>query len=450
MTNVALVVLDTLRRDAYEEYFDWLPGRYYSNAWSTSHWTVPVHGSLFTGKYPSEVGVCAGSQSLDCEDRVLPERLRENGYMTRCFSCNVNISPMYEFDRGFDVFELLGHQQHHMRHWHDPEIYDWSKFLDRYPPEYGSKRYIKAVTECITSDCSTIPSLLYGLDFKFDLRKRFLSDASDMGAKSVLKRLRNETFGESEFAFLNLMETHAPYRIPDEYTEIDEYDKPENPTNSVESVDMEPVKTRYSNSAEYLSTVYEDVFDTLTENFEYVITLSDHGELLGEHGFYEHTHGLYPELINVPVTVYGPGIDTEESRDMISLLDVHQTILSLTETDGTSRGRNLLTEPEPTEFLSEFHGFPYPSRHREKMRDWGMDDEEIDHLMTPLSAICIPETCYGYETTDGFVEAGDCSAENPRQRLKTKVDSLDKKVLDQGVQDVPEAVEENLKELGYM
>lgn len=184
--NIALVVLDTLRKDAFEEHFDWLPGRYYNNAWSTSHWTVPVHGSLFNGKYPSEIGVHAGAQSLDCDDEVLAERLRAEGYTTRAYSCNVNISSLYDFDRGFDEFEMLGNQD--LMHWHDPDIYDWTEFMREFPPEYGKKRYLKAVRECIFSDYSTISSLLYGIDLRFELNKKF-RDNKDMGSNSVLKKI---------------------------------------------------------------------------------------------------------------------------------------------------------------------------------------------------------------------------------------------------------------------
>ena len=80
--NVAVVVLDTLRRDRFREYFDWLPGQFYSRAFSTSHWTVPAHASLFTGKYGSELGVTAKSPSLDCDEITLPEALSAAGYRT--------------------------------------------------------------------------------------------------------------------------------------------------------------------------------------------------------------------------------------------------------------------------------------------------------------------------------------------------------------------------------
>jgi arylsulfatase len=45
MASVAVVVLDTLRYDTFEEAFDWLPGRRFTQAYAPSHWTIPVHGS---------------------------------------------------------------------------------------------------------------------------------------------------------------------------------------------------------------------------------------------------------------------------------------------------------------------------------------------------------------------------------------------------------------------
>jgi hypothetical protein len=59
VTRIALIVLDTLRKDAFDRHFDWLPGRRFEHAFSTANWTTPAHASLFTGWYASEVGVHA-------------------------------------------------------------------------------------------------------------------------------------------------------------------------------------------------------------------------------------------------------------------------------------------------------------------------------------------------------------------------------------------------------
>lgn len=106
--SIAVVVLDTLRKDAFDEYFDWLHGRRFENAWSPSHWTTPVHAWMHTGRYSNETGVYADRQQFDCEYTSLAEDLQAAEYQTRYLSCNVNVTPYFGFDRRFDEFENYG------------------------------------------------------------------------------------------------------------------------------------------------------------------------------------------------------------------------------------------------------------------------------------------------------------------------------------------------------
>jgi len=124
MTNIALVILDTLRKDTFEDYFDWLPGERYEHAWSSSSWTVPAHGTLFTGRYPSEVGVYAKHESLTYDRPVLAEILSSAGYTTRGFSVNPNITETFEFTRGFDEFHYSWSGKRH-----EEDVFDWSEFI---------------------------------------------------------------------------------------------------------------------------------------------------------------------------------------------------------------------------------------------------------------------------------------------------------------------------------
>lgn len=54
--SVALVVLDTLRKDTFDRHFKWLPGVNFEDAYAPADFTTPVDGSMFTGLYPSEHG----------------------------------------------------------------------------------------------------------------------------------------------------------------------------------------------------------------------------------------------------------------------------------------------------------------------------------------------------------------------------------------------------------
>lgn len=142
MPSVALSVLETLRKDSFDEQFDWLPGTRFERAYPTSGGTVPAHGSLFTGKFLSETGVYAKSESLTPEEPVLAEALAEAGYMTRGSSANANVSDAFAFTRSFQEFH------HSWRGAPQKErVVDWGEFIsdtaDDGVEEEGADRLIE-------------------------------------------------------------------------------------------------------------------------------------------------------------------------------------------------------------------------------------------------------------------------------------------------------------------
>ncbi len=71
--------------------------------------------------------------------------------------------------------------------------------------------------------------------------------------------------------------------------------------------------------------------DVGREDNTYVIFLSDHGDLLGDHGFYGKEERHYDACIRVPLIMFGPGISAGQTRDeMVQLEDICPTILQLT------------------------------------------------------------------------------------------------------------------------
>lgn len=436
MPSVALVVLDTLRKDAFDEHFEWLSGERFENAWSPSHWTTPVHASLFTGLYPTEHGVHARNQHFNVPDKTLVEKLSTTGYTTRAFSANPNVSSSFKFDRGFDIFDgSTG-----VRGLSD-DIYDWSSFTDKYA-DAGPRRYIRGLVECLRSDCETLPSVKHGLQLK--LKDAGLWEPSDSGAGAAMKWLERQPIGDDEFIFLNLMEAHDPYdRIPVSYRTNPEYDPPDNIglQHVFETPDKDEVWQAYKDAVSYLSSVYRNIFSFLESEMDYVITLSDHGELLGEHGLWGHTYSLYPCVTNVPLVISHDGLDRKR-KELVSLLDVHQTILDIMDIDSESRGRSLLKPLCETPILTEGHGLT--SYRRESLDSKGYDVGLYD---TELRGIAVPPKEYGHQTAEGWVtEFG--SESTLRNKLGEVVDDLkprkrtdDAKISDQTIR--------QLRDLGY-
>jgi arylsulfatase A-like enzyme len=437
MTNIALVVLDTLRKDAFDRHFDWLPGQRFEDAWSTSHWTVPSHGSLFTGKYASEVGVYRNAETLDCDEPVLAEQLRSAGYTTRAFSGNVNISRQFDFHRGFDQFEGSWRLREV-----DRNMFDWDGFIAK-TEGMGVKRFPLAFWKCITSDCNTIPSFRYGALLKLrDMGYR--TDHVDDGARDALSLIRQTDFGEKEFFFMNLMEAHSPYSAPEEYRTVE---PPEisglNATINEPEDDPNQIRKAYDDEVRYLSDMYRKMFEELRDDFSLIITVSDHGELLGENGAWEHMYGIYPELAHIPLCVYDGEDETETRSETVSILDVYRTILNAAGVDSESRGQDLSEPLESGEYLTEYHGIS--DRHYYKLKNDGHAD--IEHFNDELRGIAT-DGYYGHETFDGFEEHGERVHSDPKERLSQLVSQLTVRETHDDIE-LTDSIKRQLEDLGY-
>jgi len=61
-----------------------------------------------------------------------------------------------------------------------------------------------------------------------------------------------------------------------------------------------------------------------------IVLTSDHGESLGEGGyFFQHVHATTPELARVPLVVVAPGIEPGRRADLVHHVDIAPTLLEL-------------------------------------------------------------------------------------------------------------------------
>jgi arylsulfatase A-like enzyme len=445
--NVALVVLDTLRHDAFREQFDWLSGIRFTNAWATSHWTVPVHASLFAGKYPSELGVHVDNQALDCPEPVIAEQLRDAGYTTRAFASNIILARPFDFDRGFA--EYTGTWKFRAL---SGDVFDWEASVAE---RQGIGAYARAGWDCLTGSDETWPSLMRGARIALGR----LDEPSGHETREALDYVRRTDFGDREFLFVNLMDAHMPHTPPERYRTADTDEPYEDATEynglvatAGDGPDTDPAVLRqaYDDSVRYLSDRYREIHTELLADFEVVITLSDHGELFGEHGVWQHSYGVYPELAHVPCVISGAGIDDATCAEPVSLLDVHRTLLDLAGVEGESRGNGLLdvdsapitAAPTPRDCAVEYLG-PNP-RNREKVERLGYDPSRFDEELFGI----VVDSSYGYETTDGFRVVGDADESTLRERLADHQTNIDRREA-RSERGVSEATRRQLEQLGY-
>lgn len=438
MTSIAVVVLDTVRKDYFDEFFDWLPGLRFNSAYSTSNWTGPAHASLFTGKYGSSVGVSSKATTLDCDRPVLAETLAEAGYKTRGWSTNTNASHVQHFDRGFDEFAGPSDLQSG-----EFDILDTAAFASKHSEIPRYRRYAQAVYETVVGDYDTLASLLCGYKAIRGMNWELIPDD---GASVVRQRAADLTVGADEFLFVNLIEAHTPYFPPQDYRDFNEPVDTPFGTAYLGVEYPELTKQGYRSAVDYLGDIYKKVFGHLSEKFDYVITLSDHGELLGEHhDMWNHVSGIYPELTHIPLVISGEGL-TGTTDTLVSIIDLYDTILYLADVDGLpSEGRIIVPPPsESHPYLAEYRG-PFEGS-LERSAECDFDLEQYDRDLFAL----IEPGYYGYEDYDGWKEQGECRRNDPPEFLHRRVSELDMDSIEPQDTEFSESTKSRLEDLGYI
>lgn len=428
--SIAIVVLDTVRYDSFCDYFDWLPGMNFKRAYSVSHWTIPAHGSLFTGRFPREIGTHAKHFELDCPNPTIAEQLSKSGYRTSLLTANPQLLQWEGWQRGFD--SVIGPHRFKQK-----GGLDWVQFMQR-TESSGLSLYLKAIGECIQNDNSLFESLKEGW--------KEYRDPGEWKIRHIQTALKGQSNVNPEFAFINLMEAHAPYSVAEDYM----------PTANITSTSTgagfagdvtnpSAVRESYHAAVRTLSDRYKSLFDYLSTRFDYVITLSDHGEILGENGLWGHGFGLQPAVIHIPFNIYGPRIPkSSESNDLVSSLDIHETVLTLANVDSSGRGIDILGDNERKKALFERCG--QPNLHKEMFKRHGIL-EKFEEVNIPLRGIA-DHNSYIYEDHQGINVLGQSKAEDTQKYLDESFKNIPIREVESKY-DLPSGVKEQLRDLGY-
>lgn len=293
--NVLLIVMDTLRADhlslqGYERVTDpnlvriASEGVMFENAYATSSWTLTAHASLFTGRWPYE-HKADGGRHLDDTYPTIAEALADRGYRTGAFNGNFEtVTSRWGFARGF----------HHFEDYYQtiPQL-AVSSFYGRFLEYYVLHKV---------------------LNMEFSIDRRWAPGIN----QSTLDWIDQDT-EKPFFAFVNYYDVHAPYISP-ERARFSEFENPGGLVNTDwTTADIYNPKTpeqvqgeidAYDGGIYYTDQQIQNLLDELQkrgilENTIVMIT-SDHGELFGEHGLWEHHNSLYKPVIYVPMIIWHP------------------------------------------------------------------------------------------------------------------------------------------------
>ncbi len=113
--NIILVTLDTLRADHLSCYgypvrtspfMDSISKQavFFRNAYTSATWTLPAHGSLFTGQMPSVNGLGFQNFFLSLKTDTLAKTLKAKGYTTGGFIGGPFLVSAFHVNQGFDFY----------------------------------------------------------------------------------------------------------------------------------------------------------------------------------------------------------------------------------------------------------------------------------------------------------------------------------------------------------
>lgn len=333
--NVLLIVLDTVRADRlslYGHFRDTTPnlkrlaerGVRFDQARAPASWTLPSHSSMFTGRWPSELGVERRGW-LDDAYPTLAERLRDSGYATAGFVAN-------PFFCGWESGLSRGFQSYADYPISPGEVFRSSAvgwFLAR-----GERRLQFLLGRDVDSGASRDVDLDFSRKDAKEINREFLSWLSRNGSRPF-------------FAFLNYFDAHDPYLLPAGAVPRFRSEPLSNAEIALlrdwvrlDKTDLSPDEAKlaidaYDECIAELDQQIGALLDALEargvlDNTLLIIT-SDHGEQFGEHDRFGHGLSLFDEETRVPLLLALPGRAPADRviETPVSLADLPATALDL-------------------------------------------------------------------------------------------------------------------------
>lgn len=282
--DVLLISVDTLRADRMSGYGYDRPtspridallerGARFAEARTVEPLTSPAVCSMITSRFPHEHGSTRNGLRLRPGLDSLPKQLAERGYRTAAFVGNWTLRD-----------ELSGLGEH----------------FDEYHEIFSRKRWLGLVSSEATAEDLTSEAL------------------------ERITELEEEDQNEPWLAWVHYVEPHAPYRLWNELAADLGVDTERGASKS----------DRYDTEVAFVDRAVGRLVDTVLEGRRpeelLVLFVSDHGESLGEHGYWGHGRHLYEVSLRIPMGIVWPGKVPATTVERPALItDLAPTVLGL-------------------------------------------------------------------------------------------------------------------------
>lgn len=294
--NILLITVDTLRLDHLGCYgskevktpnIDSIAAGsvLFENYFTTANVTFPAHFSIFSGRDPARYGYYENAKyAVPPNVRLLPGFLKQEGYRT------------YGITSIFFMARI------------------WMK---NFGDQFESYVSPPAETEWNATEVTA----------------QF---------RRILPGLQQQPF----FLWLHYYDPHAPYDPPFEYQKKydaftdrgdllpEEFPNPQSNWVKEKGIHRTWIpEALYRGEISYVDSEIGKVMDLLRANSLWdntmVVIVADHGECLGERGFWYLHNGLYNQTMHVPFFIHAPHLNPRRIKSYVSAIDVLPTVLEL-------------------------------------------------------------------------------------------------------------------------
>ncbi len=291
--NVILVTIDTLRRDHVGIYGSLVPtptidalgraGLIFDDAITTIPETLPSHAAMLTGNQPARIHVLSNGDHVSHSFLTVAEQLGAAGYRTGAFVSSFAVAGATGLDQGFQVYD------------------------DDFFP------YLRGISSTRAARTG-LPLLMRAAnpaDFPFLLERA--------SAETIRRALAWVDSGMSEhrptFLWVHLFDPHAPYEpregfpVSDEARAIDHRAiLAQEPGYLYKPEEVAGLQELYRQECAYADSQVKVLLDGLQAqgmlDHAIVVVAGDHGESLGQHNIYFNHHGVYDDVLRVPLVVW--------------------------------------------------------------------------------------------------------------------------------------------------
>lgn len=403
--NILLVVLDATRADVCSCYGYERPttpvldklaagGVLFEQALSAAPWTLPAMASLFTGLYPSQMGLYE-KRALDSSHPTLAQLLSQNGYATFGITSNSWLSANFGLQRGFDTMHKqwqwlqTSQEINKLVLMEKSQSYSWARTVIR---ELAQGNLLKNVVNAAFV--------------------RLVAYRRDLGASRIFRPLTCWVDSQQGpwFAFVHYLEAHLPYKPPLKW--VARFTDDLEQAKRLLRADQWRAAWRHIAGVELLSerelAVWRDLYVAEVAYADYrlgllvnwlqrtgrmndtlVIVVADHGENLGEHGLFNHQYCVYDTLLRVPLVMRCPSLLPTGLRvsHQVQTLDLFKTILDVVGVEApVSASKSLLSEQERRSFIVAEYGTPRVPHPRNLAR-FGVQKEQLSRFERGLAAL---------------------------------------------------------------